>query len=257
MILGLLSDIHEDQLHLQKALTLLEKKGVSEIACLGDVGGFSAYYYQYGKRRSASRCWEIVQQNCQYILPGNHDLFAVRKISRYMEECGIPSDWYQLALDERKRIAEDRFWLYEPEEEANDLTLDQKNFIRNLPDEIRVETDKISILLTHYVYPDLSGAGTVFLPDSKLNKSHLEYMVKKEAELSFFGHCHPEGFIRIHPEEYQICPYKKLFHLVPGTAIGLPCIADGRNRPGIALFNTTDQSFVSIPLSSKLKRLWQ
>ncbi len=41
MLLGVISDIHEDIIALEKALTFLEKRNCDQIICLGDIVGYA------------------------------------------------------------------------------------------------------------------------------------------------------------------------------------------------------------------------
>ncbi len=41
MKLAIITDIHEDRVNLVKALRMIEKEACDEIACLGDIVGFS------------------------------------------------------------------------------------------------------------------------------------------------------------------------------------------------------------------------
>jgi diadenosine tetraphosphatase ApaH/serine/threonine PP2A family protein phosphatase len=65
--LALISDIHANLDALQVVLADIEKRGIANIACLGDIIG-------YGPQ--PCECLDLVMQRCQWSLMGNHD-FAV------------------------------------------------------------------------------------------------------------------------------------------------------------------------------------
>jgi len=68
-MIGIISDIHGNYAALSAVLNLLDKEGVSDIYCLGDVAG---YYCQINE------CCEVLRQRGILSLMGNHDLYLVR-----------------------------------------------------------------------------------------------------------------------------------------------------------------------------------
>lgn len=255
MILGLLSDIHEDRLNLQRAIRLLEKQGADTLICLGDIAGFSKRYFNHSKTRSAKYCWQSVREHCEIVIPGNHDYYAVKKITPWMAKCGIPENWYQLPFKEREKKAQGQFWLYEPDECENDLDDQMNEYISQLPAWQKMISNDETLMLSHYVSPDLNGAAAVFLPDPSLISTHLDFMRRNKQSISVFGHMHPEGLLRIHPDGYTRIRFHKIMNLQEQTAWGIPCVAGGRNRPGIALLDTTAKTIKTVPLYSRLTSL--
>ena len=116
MKLGILSDIHEDFTSLYKAIRLLEKNCCDELICLGDIVGFNTSFPKYQNKRDASLCLEMVMDNCKHVIVGNHDLFAARKTPESNPGFEYPPNWYNLELEKRKQMANDKIWLYEPGE---------------------------------------------------------------------------------------------------------------------------------------------
>jgi len=68
MRLAIISDIHSNLPALQKAIEEIDRRGVDEIFCLGDVVGYGAH---------PNECLELVKQRCSVVLKGNHDAAAV------------------------------------------------------------------------------------------------------------------------------------------------------------------------------------
>jgi putative phosphoesterase len=62
--IAVISDIHSNLAALTEALNFIRKEQVDKIVCLGDVVG-------YGPR--PNECVELVRENCQICLMGNHD----------------------------------------------------------------------------------------------------------------------------------------------------------------------------------------
>ncbi|RJQ68734.1 MAG: metallophosphoesterase [Desulfobacteraceae bacterium] len=65
-MIGIISDIHGNYVALSAVLTQLDEMGVSEIICLGDIGG---YYCQINE------CCEELQNRKIFSLMGNHDWY--------------------------------------------------------------------------------------------------------------------------------------------------------------------------------------
>jgi len=62
--LAILSDIHSNLEALEAALKIVEEKSPDAILCLGDIVGYGA---------NPNECIELVRQNCDIVLLGNHD----------------------------------------------------------------------------------------------------------------------------------------------------------------------------------------
>lgn len=249
MITGFISDIHEDIQSLNKAIRLLERRGANELICLGDVAGFSGRYYSFTRTRSARKCWETVLQECVEVIPGNHDLFAIRKAPDLFKGLGLPENWYELPLEDRERIAGKQVWLYEPEEDANDLTEALARIIAELPVWKTIQRGNLTVLLSHFVFPDLTGSGTTFLPHPDFIRSHLQFMQQHQAGVGFFGHQHQEGLGEIHKGGTSHDRFRRNTPLIKNVAYSMPAVAHGRNRSGVCLADWHNQSIKALPLS--------
>ena len=78
MKLAIITDIHEDVINLKTALKKIEKLNCDNIACLGDISGFSSPQYKHHRTRNASKCLKVIKENCIKILLGNHDIHAAQ-----------------------------------------------------------------------------------------------------------------------------------------------------------------------------------
>ena len=126
MRLGVVAGIHEDVTRRQQALDVLSEAGWEAIACLGDIVGYSVPYYGFLKYRDAHHTVQLVKRHCQYVVVGNHDLYAVRKLSTQQQVFAYPANWYALDWVTRRELARDQVWLLY----ANRKT---RNRIRGLP----------------------------------------------------------------------------------------------------------------------------
>jgi len=103
MRIGFISDIHEDLHGLKRALDILGKWKCDEIICLGDIAGFSYPHYRHENNRNASECLRLVKESCSIVIPGNHDLYACRKIPEMNPGFSYPDNWYDMDFTSRKQ----------------------------------------------------------------------------------------------------------------------------------------------------------
>jgi len=68
---GIISDIHGNLEALGAVLEEIQKHKIDQLICLGDIVGYGA---------NPNECIELVRQNCQVILAGNHDYAALKKV---------------------------------------------------------------------------------------------------------------------------------------------------------------------------------
>lgn len=247
MLLGIISDIHEDIKGLEKALKILERKGCSEVICLGDITGYSSPHYKFFKTRDARACVRLVRSTCSIIIPGNHDLFAARKVPASNPGFSYGENWYQKDFEERQKLAAGRIWLYEDTELPGNLMDEDKDFIRSLPEYQIKKYQNKKVLFSHHLYPDLTGSSTRLLPDEGLHQSHLNFMSDNSCDISFFGHNHIDGFWRIGKDDSHFARVINFQDNNP-VALGVPCIAKGANKPGYTLIDFTNGIAVSYPL---------
>jgi len=256
MKIGIISDIHEDYPGLQRALSLLHQKGCDEIICLGDIAGYSFPFFRFEESRDASACIDLIKKNCSIIIKGNHDLYACRSIPDSNPGFNYPDDWYQLDFSSRQALARNEIWLYEDTELESNLTEEDKEFISLLPEVKKVEIQGKRILFSHFLYPDLTGSAKIFLPDDKLVQSHIKFMEDQDCDLAFFGHSHVQGLWCLQNENHYIKRIIKLRNATISTAIGVPCIANGKNEPGFTVFNTEEEVTESVKLYPFFKRIF-
>lgn len=254
MLIGIISDIHEDIKGLEKALKILEKKGSHEIICLGDIAGYSFPHFRHHKKRDASGCLALVRQTCTLVIPGNHDLYACRKTPEANPGFIYPDGWYELDFLSRQKLAGDKIWLYEDTELESNYTESDKEYIASLPEFSLRVIDVEQILFSHYLYPDLSGSSRNLLPDIELIESHLKFMIEQNCKLSFFGHSHVEGLWFFQDDDISRKRKVSLDINHKPSGIGVPSAVNGRNDPGIVTFDTGSGSIESFNLYPALKR---
>ncbi|HPD65867.1 MAG TPA: metallophosphoesterase family protein [Bacteroidia bacterium] len=250
MILAIISDIHEDYLSLQKTFRKIEKYPVDEIICLGDITGFNIPAFSYFSSRNASECLNLIKSNCTVLLAGNHDLYAVRKIPTHQTIFNFPENWYELDFSERKKLAENKVWLYEDNELLSLLDSAEKEFIRLLPEYHVFNSAHGDILFSHSCFPDPSGS-TTFFPSGYLDlKQHFAFMKEKNCRISFFGHGHVQGIELCFRKSYQFMSFGEYFLDNQIYSVSCPAIARGNNRVnGFVIFDTESLSLKVIEVN--------
>jgi len=250
MKLGIVSDIHEDSVRLEEAIAILGKRGCSEIACLGDIIGFSYPNFGFYKTRNASRCVEIIKSNCKYVVTGNHDLFPVNKVPKFNAGFNYPENWYELDYEERAKLAGDEVWINEENEFNTLIGKKEKEYIFSLPEYQIVNFGKFSILLSHYLYPDLSGSHRKFYENFGPVKDHLDFIKKKNCNIGFSGHKHVEGIYRFKNQIVDKFGFRKIQLDKDLQWIVGPCIANGKKKNGFMIFDTHTFGLEIIPLNT-------
>lgn len=202
MKFGLLSDIHEDSQQLGKALKTLEKMGCNQLICLGDIVGYSVYHLAFFDTPDANACIQAVRQNCSYVLAGNHDLNAARRLPKHQAGLNIPPDWYERSYVEKAKAFFGKIWLYDDEIPAE---IDKKHieFLQNLPEKFIVPCENFNILLSHYVFPDLTGITTRRIFNRYDTQEHLHFMQQEDCRFAFAGHTHFSEMLMATPQKHQ------------------------------------------------------
>jgi predicted phosphodiesterase len=247
MKIGLLSDIHEDIISLKKGFDILFRKRCDQIICLGDITGFSNPYYPFGETRDANSCIEMVRKYCTTVLSGNHDLFSAGRITTFKAGIEYPGDWFNLEIKDRFGLLGGKIWLYE-KEIIPELTVENLNYLRSLPEFHIMEADGFNILFSHFLYPDISGSLRKRIDDISDYRSHFMFMRQNNCILSFGGHMHKEGFEIVNNTGCREFGFKKRIIKRTGSFIGLPSVARGRNSNGVAIFDTESFTLETIRL---------
>lgn len=219
-------------------MSLIEKKNIDEIVCLGDIVGFYIPYYKYQSTRNAGECIRIIQENCNIVVAGNHDFFETGRIPDISSGFNYPDDWYLLDYSERKMLAEGKIWLHEENTLQSLISKKEKQFLHDLPEYKTAHFDDINILFSHFIHPDIIGARSDFYMKPGCFDSHLEFMKYNDCELSFSGHAHVQGVTSFSEKGIKFKSFgkTKIRNSIQGF-LG-PCIAKGMQSNGFIILDT-------------------
>lgn len=252
MIVGIISDIHEDVIRLKKALLLLKERHVDEIICLGDMVGFCTPFYPYLHSRDANEVINLVKTNCSDVIIGNHDLYAIKKIPLNHLFFNYPKNWYQLDFQKRQSLSNEKLFLYENNELSTLLSTKNMEYIDSLPEYIVKDFGDHKILLTHYAFPDCTGSSTLVITDTDKLKEHFKFMKRHNCIFGFSGNDHFEGFRVLTQTDINDYVLGEKYKIPNELAwIHGPTVSKGTFDNGIMIYNSEQRSLEAIPLNSK------
>jgi predicted phosphodiesterase len=253
MKFGILSDIHEDLDSLRIALDIFSERKCDELVCLGDILGYDSNFYQKIKNRNASECISIVQNYFKYVVIGNHDLYAIKKIPQQLNGFIYPEHWYDLDIEQRRTLSNRKIWLYENEELNIPLTSSEMVYLDSLPEYIITESSDLRIHFSHSIFPDLTGSNFFRLHNLWELRSHFEYMKSGKLSVGFSGHMHSNKLIVTTRNKIKQLPYNKSFIEDEPTQFLCPCIANGKGKCGLIIADTNKKEIEAIEINNKFK----
>ena len=238
MKLAIISDIHEDVESLKLAMSIINKKTVDKIVCLGDIVGFNIPYYNYIDTKNASECIKIVKENCDIVIAGNHDIFEAKRIPLHKANFDYPPNWYSLDYQEKKNLSKGQIWLHEENTLPSLISNSEKEYLFNLPEYKIAEFGNIKILFSHFVFPDIVGTRADFLMKESSFHSHLDFLKEQNCDIGFSGHGHIEGVCTFNEKRKKIKNFGKVNIKRNRQGFVIPCIARGKQSNGFVIFDT-------------------
>lgn len=243
---ALIADIHEDLVHLELALKKIEKLKCDQAICLGDISGFSVPYYQYLDTRNASKCLRLIRENCSVIIAGNHDINAAGKVPEISPDFVYPNTWHKMDFHERSMVSKGKVWLYDDNELDPLYTIKDIEFLKSLSEFKVVETMQGKILLSHYLYPNITGSTKKFYNENMDFKDHREFMKSNDCLVSFTGHRHYSGLFISTENGIIRRRYNSKHYIKRGDCIHVPQVARNRIGNGFCVFDSIEFSIKTV-----------
>lgn len=242
MKLAIITDIHEDIQSLQNALHMIEKHKCDDIVCLGDISGYSVPYYSYIKTRNAHQCLKLIQNNCKYIVLGNHDIHAGKIIPKNCMFFNYPENWYNLNYQQRHKLGNGLLWLHEENDLDPLYTEEDVKFLQTLPEFQVIQLQGLKILVSHYVYPNLSGLKKDFYSYKDEFDQHFDFMQEQQCMISFTGHSHVNGCIKVTKNKVHYCRSRTIKTNPFPVCIGIPPVTSNVKNPGFCIFDSKEKT---------------
>lgn len=175
MTFAIISDLHSNLAALQAVFDDIDKRGVKEVFCLGDIVG-------YGPQ--PKECLDLIINRGVVSIMGNHDHAVFYEPTNFNTGAERASYWTRQALED------------EPDKEKRNQ---RWSFLGRMP--VRLEMG--SILLVHgsprrpvneYIFPD----------DIYTNTAKISANFEKVKHLCFVGHTHVPGVFLEDPDFYGV-----------------------------------------------------
>jgi predicted phosphodiesterase len=205
---GLVADIHGNREALAVALQALERRGVGELLCLGDIVGYNA---------DPDECVSMLRERGALAIAGNHDLIAMRRLD--FARC---SNKARYALERTRRS----------------LAPASAAYLAALPDWRVIEE---RVMLVHGGVRDVEQ----YMVTSAHIRQNAEYLAADHpaARLCFFGHSHEQKLYEVHAgsvRELSLAPSlplerDRLYFVNPGSVD-----ASRKGGPRLAEFAVLD-----------------
>ncbi len=235
MRIAIISDIHEDFESLEKAFERMRRVGYDLLVCLGDITGFASEFYSH--KSNANACLDLIKQNAQIALAGNHDLFTSRRLPSYYAEKAIPENWFELSISQQQLLTGNKLWLYE-DEVLPILTPDNLQYLQSLHEWEVLDTGTKKILFSHFVKPDMAGVSRWFPWQAGQMRQHFKFMEELDCRLAFTGHCHPEGLSLVSRHLWSKPSFEKTtLNNSPKIALIPALVNNGKCVPGFIIFD--------------------
>jgi len=162
-MIAVISDIHSNHLALKAVLEDIDKQGIEEIYCLGDLIGYAP---------CPDKIFPILKDSGIKILMGNYD----EAVAFEKRDCGC--GYTSLTSTNMGKISFE--WT------LKHTSKESKEWIKELPREIKLEVDGRKVLMVHGSPDNISG---IIEPDFSDN-GLMSIMEKADVDILFCGHIH-------------------------------------------------------------------
>jgi diadenosine tetraphosphatase ApaH/serine/threonine PP2A family protein phosphatase len=171
---AIISDIHANLEALTAVLAEIDRRGITDIVCLGDVVGYGP---------NPMECLDLVRQRCRVTLMGNHDFAVLYEPYNFNSGAEQASYWTRQVFEEDPDAAR---------------RADRWKFLGNLPVRLRT-SDFVAVHasprrpVNEYIFPD----------DIYTNPGKFQSIFERFDRLCFVGHTHVPGVFLEGPDFYS------------------------------------------------------
>jgi len=181
IMFAVISDIHSNLEALTTVLEDIEKRGIKEIYCLGDVVGYGP---------NPRECLDLVIERTKWCVLGNHDYAVFYEPTNFNYSAEQASFWTRAVLEaEQQKQPRDRRWEF----------LGQLPMQRSLEATLGVNHAKINFVhasprrpVNEYIFPD----------DVYTNPVKVRVLFERVEHICFVGHTHLPGVFLDEPDFY-------------------------------------------------------
>ena len=211
MRLAIISDIHANLEALTTTLELIDKRNVDQVVCLGDIVGYGA---------DPSECLRLVQERCQTIIIGNHDVAAVdlHKAEDFNVSARLAAQWTNGVL-----------------------SVEEKNYLNQLPYTAEAE----NLLFVH---------GSPFEPEEfhyiLSTRDALDAMEFFAQKFCFIGHSHVPGIFTKSGRAASVNPEGR--YLINVGSVGQP--RDGNPMLSFGMLETGSWKYENVRSAYDIER---
>ena len=213
---AIISDIHSNLEALSVVFEDIDKRGITEILCLGDVVGYGP---------NPRECLDLVALRCATVLMGNHDFAVFYEPYNFNTGAETASYWTRRCFEQ------------EPDPV---LRAKRWKFLGSLPP--RVKTDRYLALhasprrpINEYIFPD----------DIYTNPGKFVSMFERVERLCFVGHTHVPGVFLEGPDFYTPDELDYRFEITDEKAIiNVGSVGQPRDRDPRTSYVVVDENAV-------------
>jgi len=165
----------------------------------------------------------------------------------------FPENWYKLSIEERRELTKRKIWLYENEELLKPLTDTEEEYLSNLPEHNIINIKEQNILLSHSVFPDITGSNFFRLHNPWELRHHFSEMMTNLISMGFSGHMHSKYLITADKNEFKQLPYKKTNLNTKISQYFCPCIANGKEKSGLVIVDFDNYELEAFEINNRFK----
>ncbi len=179
---AIISDIHSNLEALTTVLDDIEKRGIKEVYCLGDVVGYGP---------NPKECLDLIIENTEWCVLGNHDYATLYEPTNFNYAAEQASFWTREVLEEEKdRQSCNRRWSFLGELQMRQTLIAGLGSTETTMDFVHASPRRP---INEYIFPD----------DVYTNPLKVRLLFERVKHICFVGHTHMPGVFLDEPDFYS------------------------------------------------------